>query len=104
MSTQRKPILGINYYFSPCDYNDAAFRDERLSEPVAGFVQSFKSWIESRYDVEVHTYDCVDVASDDVKAVLYFDYNWKYARKDILLQRIPFEKRALMIIDRKSVV
>lgn len=103
MSMQMKPILGINYYFSPCDYNDAAFRDERRSEPVACFVQNFKRWMEERYDVEVHTYDCVDVASDDVKVVLYFDYNWKYARKDMLLQRIPFEKRALMIIEPANI-
>ena len=74
-----KPILGINYYFSATEHNDAVFRPERCSEPVAGFVQSFKQWMEDRYEVEVHTYDCVDVASDDVKAVLYFDYNWRYA-------------------------
>lgn len=98
-----KPILGINYYFSPSDYGDAVFLPERHSEPVAGFVRKFKQWMESRYDVEVHTYDCVDATSDDVKAVLYFDYNWRYAKDDKLLWRIPHEKRALMIIEPENI-
>ena len=98
-----KPILGINYYFSATEHNDAVFRPERRSEPVAGFVQNFKRWMEERYDVEVHTYDCVDAVSDDVKAVLYFDYSWRYAGTDTLLERVPFEKRALMIIEPKNI-
>ena len=97
-----KPILGINYYFSKADYDDAVFAPENASQ-VAQFVRKFKKWMESCYDVEVHTYDCVDATSDDVKAVLYFDYSWKYAREDKLLCRIPFEKRALMIIEPENI-
>ena len=97
-----KPILGINYYFSKADYDDAVFAPENASQ-VAQFVRKFKKWMESCYDVEVHTYDCVDATSDDVKAVLYFDYNWRYAGEDKLLCRIPFEKRALMIIEPENI-
>ena len=97
-----KPILGINYYFSKADYNDAVFSPENGSQ-VAQFVRKFKQWMESRYDVEVHTYDCVDATSDEVKAVLYFDYSWRYAREDKLLWGIPYEKRALMIIEPENV-
>ena len=98
-----KTILGINYYFTESEYDDAVFALERQIEPVAGFVQKFKAWIEERYDVEVHTYDCVDPASEEVKAILYFDYNWRYARQDALLERVPFEKRALVIIEPENV-
>ena len=97
-----KPILGINYYFSTADHDDAVFAPENNAQ-VAQFVRKFKQWMESRYDVEVHTYGSIDTASDDVKAVLYFDYNWRYAREDKLLWRIPFEKRALMIIEPENV-
>lgn len=98
-----KSILGINYYFSEFDYNDAVFMPERSSEPFYGFLQRFKRWMEEHYEVEVHTYDCVDPMSDDVKAVLYFDYSWRYAWHDVILQRVPFEKRALMIVEPKNI-
>ena len=97
-----RPILGINYYFSKSDYDDAVFAHDNNAQ-VAQFVRKFKSWMESRYDVVVHTYDCIDPASDDVKAVLYFDYNWRYAKSDRLLWRVPPEKRALMIIEPENI-
>ena len=98
-----KSILGINYYFGRDDVNDSVFDPARAGEPVPGFVQAFKRWIEARYDVEVHTLDCIDPHSSDVKAVLYFDYSWRYARHDPYLRGIPFEKRALMIIEPENV-
>ena len=97
-----KPILGINYYFGENDYNDAVFfaRDVGGS---AGFVRMFKEWVEKRYCVEVHTLDCIDPLAPEVKAVLYFDYSWRYARHDPFLQRIPYNKRALMMIEPANV-
>jgi len=96
-------ILGINYYFEPQDREDAVFAPARRDALGAGFVQSFKAWIEARYDVEVHTWDCVDAASPEVKAVLYFDYSWRYAKRDPFLAKIPFKKRALMMIEPANV-
>ena len=98
-----KEILGINYYFSSEDYCDKIFSHLRRGEPVAEFVQSFKHWIESRYDVEVHTLDCVSPAAPEVRAVLYFDYSWRYARHDKYLETIPFQKRALMMIEPQNI-
>ena len=95
--------LAVNYYFESPDYEDRIFNPSRSAEPVAGFIQSFKRWIEKHYIVEVHTWDCVDPLSPEVKAVLYFDYNWRYARRDSILARYPFEKRALMMIEPANV-
>ena len=98
-----RQILGINYYFGPADYNDAVFDPSRGEEQAVGFVKKFRRWIESRYDAEVHTLDCIDYLSPEVKAVLYFDYSWRYALHDPFLRRIPFNKRALMIIEPANV-
>ena len=98
-----RQILGINYYFGPSDYNDAVFSPERGDEQAVGFVKKFKRWIEARYDVEVHTLDCVDYLAPEVKAVLYFDYSWRYALRDPFLRQIPFGKRALMMIEPENV-
>ena len=98
-----RQILGINYYFGPSDYNDAIFRPERGDDQAVGFVKKFKRWIEARYDVEVHTLDCVDYHAPEVKAVLYFDYSWRYALHDPFLRQIPFGKRTLMMIEPENV-
>ena len=95
-------ILGINYYFGTEDFGDAVFSHVGVGG-VASFVQSFKKWVEENYCAEVHTWDCIDPMSPDVKAVLYFDYSWRYALHDRFLERIPFEKRALMIIEPANV-
>lgn len=98
-----KDVLGINYYFGSQDHQDAVFAPGRRDALGAGFVQSFKAWIEDRYDVVVHTWDCVDASAPEVKAVLYFDYSWRYAKRDPFLEKIPFEKRALMMIEPANV-
>lgn len=97
-----KPTLAINYYFKTADLGDAVFNPCRR-EPVARFVQNFKRWIEKRYNVEVHTIDCVDSSQERIKAALYFDYNWRYAKRDAYLPKVPFEKRALMMIEPANV-
>ena len=71
-----KDIIGVSYYFGEREYNDAPFRGGKEVEGRA-VVKAFKEWLEARYEVEVHTWDCVDARSDDVKAVLYFDYSWR---------------------------
>lgn len=98
-----KPIVGVNYYLSKKDYDDAVFLDKYNENPCSPFLRKFKRWMELHYDVEIHTYDCIDVDSPSVKAVLYFDYNWRSAFSDPFLKRIPFGKRALMLIEPANV-
>lgn len=98
-----KAILGVNYNLSPVDFNDAILRSGHSGNQGRVFLQLFKQWMESRYDVEIHTYDCVDWMSPQVKAVLYFDYNWRNIVSDKILSRIPFEKRALMLIEPANI-
>lgn len=98
-----KDILGINYYFGEDERNDAVFDRRKADLFARGFVIAFKDWIESHYDAEVHTWDAVDASSDQVKAVLYFDYSWRYALRDPLLKKIPYSKRALMMIEPNNV-
>lgn len=97
-----KTTIGINYYFSKKEIHDQAFQDKAATGSV-GVAKSFKEWVEQRYDVEVHTWDNVDWTAEDVKAVLYFDYSWRYARQDQILRKIPYEKRALTIIEPANV-
>ena len=94
-------ILGINYYFEECDTEDRVFEKSDLF--ARGFVIRFKEWIERNYNAEVHTWDCIRKAPDRVKAVLYFDYSWRYAKRDKILSQIPFDKRALAIIEPANV-
>ncbi len=98
-----KDILGINYYFGEEDCGDAVFDRSRADLSARGFVIAFKDWIEAHYDAEVHTWDAVDATSDRVRAVLYFDYSWRYALRDPYLRDIPYRKRALMMIEPNSV-
>ena len=98
-----KDILGINYYFGEAERNDRVFDRANADHFTRGFVISFKDWFESHYDVEVHTWDAIDPSSNAVKAVLYFDYSWRYARQDPYLKQIPFQKRALSIIEPNNV-
>lgn len=96
-------ILGINYYFGENERNDQVFDPAKADLFARGFVINFKDWIERHYNVEVHTWDCIDWNDPRVKAVLYFDYSWRYAQKDPFLKKIPFEKRALMMIEPENV-
>jgi len=102
-SLTMQDILGIYYYFGDNDRNDQVFDPSKTDLFACGFVIKFKDWIESHYDAAVHTWDCVDANDPSVKAVLYFDYSWRYARQDPFLRRIPFAKRALMIIEPSNV-
>ena len=98
-----KSLLGVNYYLSPADGDDSVFDVEHSTNQCSPFLHRFKTWIERRYNVEVHTPDVIDWNLEEAKAVLYFDYSWRYSRNDAFIDRIPFKKRALMMIEPANV-
>lgn len=98
-----KDVVCFNYFFNDPDKNDAPFE---LSAPTTGrqgVARNFKKWIETRYHAEVHTWDMAKKFGNRLKAAIYFDYSWQYARKDNFLKDIPFEKRALFLIEPANV-
>lgn len=98
-----KDIIGINYYLGAAEMNDLVFGPDNGMCQTQPFCRMFKNWIEDRYRVTVHTWDCVDWNAPNAKAALYFDYSWRYASKDPFLRNIPFNKRALVMIEPSNV-
>lgn len=94
---QWKSILAINYYFSEEDLGNRIFEDDSRNYLAPG-LRRFRDFMAKR-GVKVVTLDTVDFADRRVKAVLYFDYNWRFDRTDRFLDRIPFEKRALVLLE-----
>lgn len=95
------PIIGINYFFGEAEKNDGFMREGVTGS--AGFAKGFKKRLEAKYDVEIHSWDCVDWNSNRVKYVLYLDCGWRSLLKDPYLKRIPKEKRALFLIEPMNV-
>jgi len=91
------PILAINYNFPKEDLQNRIFSSSSHSL-IAPYMVELRDFM-SRRGVEVVTVDVVDFRDPAVKAVLYFDYHWKVARTDTFLSRIPFEKRALVLLE-----
>ena len=96
-----KTILGINYFFSKNEENDGFMCG--TAEGAIGVARDFKKRLEAAYDVEIHSWDCVNWTSPDVKAVLYLDCSWRSILRDPYLKKIPFEKRALVLIEPGNV-
>lgn len=51
-----KTVLGVNYFFGESEKNDGFVKADKPGP--ARFAHRFKEWMESRYDVEVHSWDC----------------------------------------------
>lgn len=96
-----KTILGVNYFFGEGEKNDGFVKADKPGP--ARFAHRFKEWMESRYDVEVHSWDCIDWNSDSVKWVVYLDASWRSLMRDPYLNRIPRSKRALVMIEPANV-
>lgn len=90
-----RPIIAINYvYFSEKDFNNRVFDNDF---PWTEF-KNFKSYMNTR-GFDVVTLDTVDFYDPNVKYVLYFEYNWRMLFSDPFLSKIPFEKRALLLVE-----
>ena len=94
-----KPVLAINYYFGPEDLNNRIFSPDSKAM-LAPYMRAFRAFMNQR-GVDVVTLDTVDYADPNVKAVLYFEYNWRMLSKkrDPFLARVPYEKRALVLLE-----
>lgn len=94
-----RPVLAINYYFGPEDLNNRIFSPDSKAM-LAPYMRAFRAFMNQR-GVDVVTLDTVDYADQNVKAVLYFEYNWRMLSKkrDPFLARIPYEKRALVLLE-----
>lgn len=94
--------LGINYYFGERELDDGFLTRNDVS-PSGGSARSFARRLMRLFDVEVHGVDRVDARADDIKAVLYMDSSWRSLRADRFLRQVPFEKRALVLIEPANV-
>ena len=93
------PILAINYYFGPEDLGNKIFSPESKSM-LSSYMRSFRDFMASR-SIDVVTLDMVDFDDPRVKAVLYFEYNWRMIsrERDPFLPRVPYDKRALVLLE-----
>jgi hypothetical protein len=90
-----RPIIAINYfYFTEKDYNNGVFNQKSA---WSGFL-AFKDYMNLR-GFDVVTLDTVDFEDPNVKYVLYFEYNWRMLFNDSFLKKIPYQKRALVLIE-----
>jgi hypothetical protein len=96
-----RPTIAINYYFSPEDLENRIFAAERR-DWKAEFMQHFRAYVRSRGG-DVVTLDTVDFRDPAVKAVLYFEYSWRFARTDRFLATVPREKRALVLLEPANI-
>lgn len=92
-----KPIIAINYYFSEKDFGNRIFNLDSTSI-LSPYMRQLRDFMAER-GVDVVTLDTVDFTDSRVKAVLYFEHNWRADRTDKFLERIPYEKRALVLLE-----
>jgi len=97
MASQGKQTIAINYYLSPDEMENRIFAPESRSDK-APFMRAFRDFMRDA-GVNVVTIDQVDFRDPDVSHVLYFDYSWRSARADRWLASVPYEKRALVMIE-----
>jgi alpha(1,3/1,4) fucosyltransferase len=90
----KRPIIAINYYFTEKDYNNRVF----LPKSTASGLKAFRKYMDER-GFDVVTLDTVDFNDPNVKYVLYFEYNWRMLFKDPFLKRVPYRKRALVLLE-----
>ena len=93
------PIIAINYYFTEDDPRNQIFSPESKSM-LSPYMRAFREYMAER-NVDVVTLDMVDFSDPNVKAVLYFEYNWRMLsnNRDPFLKKIPYEKRALVLLE-----
>lgn len=96
-----RPIIAINYYFSSNELNNRIFASDCRSAKAVG-LKAFRTFMGKR-DVEVVTLDTVDFHDANVKYVLYFEYNWRMLKRDPFLDKIPYQKRALVLLEPANV-
>jgi hypothetical protein len=96
-----RPILAVNYYFNSDELGNRVFDPADAGGKSMG-MKAFRAFMRAR-GAEVVTLDTVDFADPRVKHVLYFEYNWRQVRADPFLKRIPFEKRALVLLEPANV-
>lgn len=58
----------------------------------------FRGFMQAR-GVDVVTPDMVDFTDSRLSAVIYFDYSWRRVGQDQFIRKIPYEKRALVLIE-----
>ena len=94
-----KSVLAINYYFGKGDLGNKIFSDHSANM-IAPYMRAFRDFMMSR-NVDVVTLDTVDFLDPKVKSVLYFEYNWRMlsSQRDPFLSQIPYEKRALVLLE-----
>lgn len=99
MREQSRPVVAVNYYFGPEELQNRIFSPESKAV-VAPYIQQFRAYMDER-GVDVVTLDTVDFKDPRVKSVLYFDYNWRMLSdsRDPFLAKVPYEKRALVLIE-----
>lgn len=100
METER-PIIAINYYFGPNEFNNRVFAPE-TDTPVARNLKAFRAMMRAR-GAEVVTLDTVDFNDPRVKYVLYFEYNWRSIWTDPFLHKVPKGKRALVLLEPANI-
>ena len=93
------PVLAINYYFTEADLGNRIFAPESKSL-LSPYMRTFRNYMAER-NVDVVTIDMVDYDDPRVKAILYFEYNWRmlWHKRDPFLKKIPYEKRALVLLE-----
>ncbi len=95
------PLLAVNYYFSSDELGNRVFDASNTGSTSVG-MRAFRAFIRERGG-DVVTLDTVDFKDPSVRAVLYFEYNWRLVKRDPFLTRIPFEKRALVLLEPANV-
>ena len=90
-----RPIIAIHYlYFSQKDLNNRVFDVESSWTEF----KKCKNYLNTR-GFDVAMLDTVDFNDPNVKCVLYFDYNWRMLFRDPFLKKVPYEKRALLLLE-----
>lgn len=100
MSNSR-PIIAVNYYFNSAELNNRIFAPG-MPGSKAEWMRVFRAFMNAR-GAEVVTLDMADFSDPNVKYVLYFEYNWRLARSDPFLAKIPREKRALVLLEPANI-
>jgi len=96
-----RPVIAVNYYFNSDELNNRIFAPDCNTGKAQG-MKAFRAFMNTR-GAEVVTLDTVDFQDPNVKHVLYFEYNWRLLRSDPFLQKIPREKRALILLEPANI-
>ena len=96
-----QPIIAVNYYFTSKELENRIFALD-FTGGGSELMRAFRAVTNAR-GAEAVTLDTVDFHDPAVKHVLYFDYNWRMLRTDPFLAKIPYEKRALVLIEPANI-